>query len=89
MGSGVTWVDGQGLVEASQRRVMASERSKRDTPIAMGRTRPWIHTQGIVEQPHGFRRLALLQLEDSKHMQGIEIPGLRLQHVAIDPLGIA
>jgi len=33
--------------------------------------------------------LALLQLEDSKHMQGIEIPRLRLQHVAIDPLGIA
>src|SRR4051794_19031021 len=68
MGCGITWINGQGAVEASQRRVMASELGKRKTLIAMSRARPLVHTQGIFEQPHSFERLALLQLEDSKHM---------------------
>jgi len=61
---------GQGLVEAKQRRVMASERSKTDTPIARGPHSDIGPQQGIVEQPHGFRRGALLTTEDSKNICG-------------------
>ena len=88
MGSGVIRRNGQRLVEASQRRVMASERGKREAPIAMSCTRFLIQAQGLVKQPHRFRGLALLKLENAKHMQCIEIPRLRPQRVAIHALGI-
>jgi len=89
MGPGVARVNRQGLVEARQSRVVAAKRRERKTAIAVGGNRAPINPQGLFDQAHGVSRMTLLQPEDSKHMQRIEILWLRSQRLAIEPLGIA
>src|SRR5262249_21180320 len=71
---------------ACKRIALALERIEHQAEIAVGVGGARIDLERLGDQPEGLAGATTLQLEHAAQMQGVELPGMRLEHAAVDLL---